>query len=255
MSEVNGQQVIGNDGKTGDVGGTVPTQVVTGAQVQQGTQPVQQFHNTQSVFTQEQLNSIIQSRVNPLNTKITELSNQLANANQMAQSYLNELNGYKNREEATKAGVLPQFVDFAIFEAQKLAVNGKGFSDALKEYVQANPHFTTTGQIVSQPSQHNTPEGGQVTQVVANPAQGNQQPTVNTANAGVTNGVVNKNGLGGLGEVVTQPAQMLYPNSGVVTGQVVQFGGTGVGVATAPSSISQVDAQVDTFLKERGLKK
>lgn len=249
MSDVNGQTVVNGVVQTGGVGGAVPAQGVSVVQNPQGTVPVQQ-QNTQAVFTQEQLNSIVQGRVNTLKSQIDDLSNQLAQSQNLAKSYLEQLTQYQHRESATNAGVAPKFVKFAIFEAQQLAINGKSFDDALKEYVQANPHITATYQMGSQPSQPTTPAGGQATQVVANPAQGAQQPTGTLANTGVATAVVqNPAGVGGVGGAVVQP------NTGVSAGQVVQIGGTGVGTATTPTAVNAVESQVDAFLKERGLKK
>lgn len=89
------------------------------------TQPIQSAQNSQALFTQEQLNSIIQGRVNPLNQRVQDLTNQLAQAQQLSQSYLNELQGYKNKEIVASAGVPAYMQEFVAFEAQKLAVNGK----------------------------------------------------------------------------------------------------------------------------------
>ena len=224
-------------------------QVVNTAPVQQpviATQPVQ---NNQALFTQEQLNSIISGRINPLNQKINDLNTQLAQAQQLSQSYLNELNGFKQRDAAVKAGVPAKFVDFAVFEANKLAVNGKSFEDALKEYVASNGQLFGVSQNGSQVQPTPTPVVGQTTQVVANPAQTIQAQQTNNGAVGVVPNaqVVN-----------TQPVvanQNVQPSVGVVPQMNVQYGATSVQTAGNPANTNNIDSQVDAFLKAHNLKK
>ena len=223
-------------------------QVVNQAPVQQpviATQPVQ---NNQALFTQEQLNSIISGRINPLNQKINDLNTQLAQAQQLSQSYLNELTGFKQRDAALKAGVPAQFVDFAVFEANKLAVNGKSFEDALKEYVASNGQLFGVSQNGSQVQPTLTPVVGQTTQVVANPAQTVQAQQNNGAVGVVPNAQV----------VNTQPVvtnQNVQPSVGVVPQMNVQYGATSVQTAGNPANTNNIDSQVDAFLKAHNLKK
>lgn len=226
-------------------------QVVNTAPVQQpvvATQPVQ---NNQALFTQEQLNSIITGRINPLNQKINDLNTQLAQAQQLSQSYLNELTGFKQRDAAVKEGVPTQFVDFAVFEANKLAVNGKSFEDAIKEYVASNGQLFGVSQNGSQvqPTPTQTPVVGQTTQVVANPAQTIQAQQTN-------NGVV---GVVPNAQVVnTQPVvsnQNVQQSVGVVPQMNVQYGATSVQTAGNPANTNNIDSQVDAFLKSHNLKK
>lgn len=201
-------------------------QVVTQQVQQQPVNNVQQYQGSQALFTQEQLNSIISGRINPLNTKINELNNQLAQSQQLANSYLSELNGYKNRETAVKAGVPAQFVDFAVFEASKLAVNGKSFEDAMKEYVSKNSSLFGNTTQASQCQPEGTPAQGKTTQGVATPAQTQQAQQITTQ---VTN---------------TQQAQAQG---------VVQMGGTGVATAGAMTTTGNIDAEVQKFLKDNKL--
>lgn len=189
--------------------------------VQPVAQPVVQ-PNTQAMFTQEQLNSIISGRINPLNQKIQELNGQLANEQKLSASYLNELNGYKHRESATKAGVPAQFVDFAVFEANKLAVNGKSFDDAIKEYVSANATLFGVSQQGEQAPASTAPSGQQATGVSVAP---------------------------------TQPAQPLQNNQAPNAAAVIAFGATGVQGGGNPSGNANLDSDVEAFLKSRGLKK
>lgn len=90
------------------------------------------------LFTQEQLNSIISSRINPLNQRVTELSNQLAKAEKLTTQYHEELEGYKRKEIALKEGIPTNLVDYAIFGASKLVSKEKSFEDALKEFKASN---------------------------------------------------------------------------------------------------------------------
>ena len=236
------------------------TQTQTQAQVapqQFVSQPLvnnQQPQNNQALFTQEQLNSIISNRINPLNQKIQELNTQLAQAQQLSQSYLNELTGFKNRESAVKAGVPAQFVDFAVFEASKLAVNGKSFDDAIKEYVASNGQLFGVSQMNNQTQQTVSPAVQQVTQGIANPAQSVQ--TQQVVNNQVTNNV---GGMAVHGASNTNSVQSAS-NTNNVHGSFntqgnVQYGVTSVQTAGNPANTNNIDSQVDAFLKAHNLKK
>lgn len=246
----------GLDGQMTNVNGQVgvqqqqmQAQVVNTAPVQQPVVTNQQAQNNQALFTQEQLNSIISGRITSLSQKISELNAQLTQAQQFSQSYLNELTGFKQRDAAVKAGVPTQFVDFTVFEANKLAVNGKTFGDALKEYVASNGSLYGVSQSGSQVQLTQTPAVGQPTQGVANPAQNNQvQQTVNGAQGVVPNAqVTNTQPF-----VVNQGGQ---PTVGVFPQMTVQYGSTSVQTAGNPANTNNVDYQVDAFLKARNLKK
>ena len=179
-------------------------------------QPIQQ---SQALFTQEQLNSIISNRINPLNQKISELNSELEHTRKLSESYLSELTGYKNREVATSQGVPSKFVDFAVFEASKLAINGKSFEDAMKEYVSSNKQLFNIPDNNSQASvTTQTPVVQQATQEVVNPAQ-----TVN--------------------------AQSNNQNQT----QDVQFGSTGIQNTQSTPLNADIEAQVTEFLKDNRL--
>ena len=207
VTDVNGQATVQNGG----------AQVVQQPVVQQPlqAQPIV-LQTPQSGFTQEQVNSIVSGRVNALNQKITELTAQLDEKQKLADSYLTELTGLKNRDTATKAGVPAQFTDYAIFEAQKLAVNGKSFEDAMKEIVTSNASLFG----VSNPS-------GQGACTTPNA----QAPTGNAVNPTQTTPT---------GQQVMQP---------------VAHGSTGTQVGGNPANTAGVDAEVDNFLKSRGLRR
>ena len=215
-------------------------------------QPVQSAQNSQALFTQEQLNSIIQGRVNPLNQRVQDLTNQLAQAQQLSQSYLSELQGYKNKEIVANAGVPAYMQDFVVFEAQKLAVNGKSFADAVKEYTQANAQLLNIGQSIqnTQPTPQTIPTVGQVYSQTAmqnmSVAQ-NQQVNTNQPSA-------------------FAQAQGIFQNPSVTVQSTVQSGQTGQAGQVAhgatsftgvvnPNGVNDIDSAVDAFLRNKGLRK
>lgn len=252
-----GNQVTNVNGQVVAQQQQVQAQVVNTVPVQQPVVNVQPAQNTQAMFTQEQLNSIISGRINPLNQKIQELNAQLAQAQQLSQSYLNELTGFKNRESAVKAGVPAQFVDFAVFEASKLAVNGKSFEDAMKEYVASNGSLFGVSQMNNQVQQTASPAVQQTTQGVASPAQNVQTQQVSTVNGQVAGQATNQNAVN------NQVANTNVANNGIVQQSVgvslpqtnVQYGATSVQTAGNPANVNNVDSEVDAFLKSRGLRK
>lgn len=252
-----GNQVTNVNGQVVAQQQQVQAQVVNTVPVQQPVVNVQPAQNTQEIFTQKQLNSIISGRINPLNQKIQELNAQLAQAQQLSQSYLNELTGFKNRESAVKAGVPAQFVDFAVFEASKLAVNGKSFEDAMKEYVASNGSLFGVSQMNNQVQQTASPAVQQTTQGVASPAQNVQTQQVSTVNGQVAGQATNQNAVN------NQVANTNVANNGIVQQTVgvslpqtnVQYGATSVQTAGNPANVNSVDSEVDAFLKSRGLRK
>lgn len=250
-----GNQVTNVNGQVVAQQQQVQAQVVNTVPVQQPVVNVQPAQNTQAMFTQEQLNSIISGRINPLNQKIQELNTQLAQAQQLSQSYLNELTGFKNRESAVKAGVPAQFVDFAVFEASKLAVNGKSFDDAIKEYVASNGQLFGVSQMNNQTQQTVSPAVQQVTQGVANPAQSVQ--TQQVVDNQVTNNVggmavqsaLNTNNVQGVSASQLNVADTFNTQSNV------QYGATTIQSAGNPANVNSIDSQVDAFLKAHNLRK
>lgn len=272
MADLTGATVVMGTQATGVQGQVPQTQVVN-----QGYQvpPAQQAQNSQALFTQEQLNSIIQGRVNPLNQRIAEMQAQLAQAQQLSQSYLNELTGYKNKETVIAAGVPAQYADFVAFEAGKLAVNGKSFADAVKEYTTVNAQFvgvnqgaqsTQSAQQAVPPVMQNLQQTAmQGTSVAQNQQVNTQQPSSNGQGAvGVANvntnaqtAVVGSQAVSGVqmagalvtGNVAGQNAQV----HGTVVGQV--GGSSFTGVSTPQGAQTAVDAAVDAFLRGKGIRK
>lgn len=279
-----GVQQIGAVGQQGQVSEVVQQQPNV---VQQNAQ------NFQPMFTQEQLNGIIQGRVNPLNQRITDLNQQLAQSQQLANSYLAELTGYKNREVAMSAGIPAHLVDFAVFEASKLAVNGKSFADAIKEFMTSNQQLFVNPQMGNQVAPMQTPNGVAPTQGVANPAQVAQQQTTQAnpalgipVQAGMNFQATAQTPTQTNGQALHQQAvaaqQSMLAAQSVMTGQAnanvgmqpntqyvptgaiqnpavqnpaVQVGSTVVGYAGSPVVVNTVENDVANFLKGKGVVK
>lgn len=110
------------------------------------TQP-QTVQTPTGYLTQEQVNSIVATRVNGLNQKISQLTAQLSQVTQQSNAFANELAGYKNNEVLTSEGVPDYLKDYVSFEANKLAVNGKSFADAVKEFKSANANLFNTPSV------------------------------------------------------------------------------------------------------------
>lgn len=156
-------------------------------------QPAQQYQNTGvntqpqgNMFTQEQLNAIIGTRVSSLNNKIQDLTNQLAAAQQLANNYATQVTNYQQRDTVVNSGVPAQFVDYVRYEASKLAVNGKSFEDAVKEFTKSNEALFNSQPASTQgnvnPTQMNIPTTAGATQQQSlnvnaqTPVQGVSQP-------------------------------------------------------------------------------
>lgn len=112
----------------------------TQAQTQQQTAQVQ--NNSQRLFTQDQLNEIIAERVNGVTAKYNALNTQYDQLSKNLTTAIDELQSYKNKELATKAGVQSQFVDFVLYEAKKNVTDKKGIDSAIADFVKANPYVT-----------------------------------------------------------------------------------------------------------------
>ena len=231
-------------------------------QLQQSTPANNVQVNQPALFTQEQLNSIISGRIAPLNQKVSDLTSQLQQAQAVANGYLNELTGYKQRDVVNKAGVPAQFVDFVVFEANKLAVNGKSFEDAVKEYTDTNkqlfvaPQATNQGVVGQTPDQpaptQNNAGSAQIGQMQNNPVANNQ---VFTNPVGVNPVGVNPVGVNPVGASPVGASPVAYNgNQGVVTSTGV-VGSTGYQFATNPQSTNNIESDVTAFLKSKGVGK
>ena len=179
-----------NNTNTSAVKDTNTQQNQVQTQMQPQAQPQAQIqNNSQRLFTQDQVNDIVAERVNVTTNKYNVLKTQYETLSNNLTAAVNELQTYKNRELAEKAGVKSQFIDFALYEAQKLTTDKKGIDVAITEFVKANPYVT------------------------------NDVTSTNNAN-NVTNKGTNTTGFNGQNNVDTS-----------------------------------VDAEVESFLKARGLKK
>lgn len=179
----------------------------------------QNMGGAQSLFTQEQVNSIVAGRVNELNQKIVELTNANAQLQATSNRYATELNTLRAESVLIREGVNPQMKDYVAFEVNKRAVNGKSFETALQEFKSANGHmFTNTA---------NTAQNGQTTaqQGVASTvggAVGIQQATQNVSLMQGVSGVATGGATGQLG---TQPDGVISVGAGVAnTANMAQAG-------------------------------
>ena len=134
------------------------------------------------MFTQEQLNSIIAGRINPLNQRVTELSNQLAKAEKLTSQYHEELESYKRKEIALKEGISADLVDYAIFGASKLVSKDKTFEVALKEFKEANGSLFGATQQASGSENGSTQTNNNGQQAQGNQTSNGQSGTVNQPN-------------------------------------------------------------------------
>ncbi len=216
----------GSNMNVGQTGGAVAT--------------VQQQANVQNVFTQEQVNSIVAGRVNELNQKIVELTNLNAQLQASANQYSSELNNLRAESALMKEGVNPMMKDFVAFEVNKLAVNGKTFDTALKEFKAVNGHMftntnntTQTGQGQAQGGVASNPVGVVGAQQAVQTVQSVAGVTGVAASNGAVMGVQQQNNVANA--VNTQNASMSQSGqSGVVAGQVTTGQAQAVGTATNP---------------------
>ena len=146
------------------------------------TQAVTTTQSSGNMFTQEQLNSIIAGRINPLNQKLTELSSQLAKAEKLTSQYHEELENYKRKEIALKEGISADLVDYAIFGASKLVSKDKTFEVALKEFKEANGSLFKATQQASGSENGSTQTNNNGQQAQGNQANNGQVGTVNQPN-------------------------------------------------------------------------
>lgn len=113
------------------------------AQVQQTQQTSQVQNNSQRLLTQEQVNNIVAERVNGMTEKYNTLNAQYEQLSKNLTTAVNELQTYKNKELATKAGVQSQFVDFVLYKAEQMITDKKGIESAIADFVKANPYVTS----------------------------------------------------------------------------------------------------------------
>lgn len=112
-------------------------------QVQQTQQTAQVQNSSQRLLTQEQVNDIVAERVNGMTAKYNTLNAQYEQLSKNLTTAVNELQTYKNKELATKAGVQSQFVDFVLYKAEQMTTDKKGIESAIADFVKANPYVTS----------------------------------------------------------------------------------------------------------------
>ena len=132
MDEQNNNNKVSNNNETS-------TQQAQANNTQQA-----QNTNSQRLFTQDQLNDIIAERVNVITSKYNTLNTQYEQLSKNLTTAVNELQSYKNKELATKAGVQSQFIDFVLYEANKMTTDKKGIDSAIADFVKANPYVTSS---------------------------------------------------------------------------------------------------------------
>lgn len=159
--------------------------------------------NSDHMFTQEQLNSIISGRINALNQKVGELSTALEKSNKLTEQYHAELEGYKRKEIALKEGISADLVDYAIFGANKLVSKDKSFEDALKEFKASNATlFGVTQQAGgSENGSTQTNNNGQQAQQTQ---QASTQQTQQTQTVNMNNGQNVNNNAASVDEQIKQ---------------------------------------------------
>ena len=112
-------------------------------QVQQTQQTTRVQNNSQRLLTQDQVNDIVAERVNGITAKYNALNTQYEQLSKNLTTAVNELQTYKNKELATKAGVQSQFVDFVLYKAEQMTTDKKGIESAIADFVKANPYVTS----------------------------------------------------------------------------------------------------------------
>ena len=132
-----------NNTDTNTVTNTVKDTNTQQTQVQQTQQTSQVQNNSQRLLTQDQVNDIVAERVNGITAKYNALNTQYEQLSKNLTTAVNELQSYKNKELATKAGVQSQFVDFVLYEASKNVNDKKGIDSAIADFVKANPYVTS----------------------------------------------------------------------------------------------------------------
>lgn len=268
-----GQNVQQNVG-----GGAVVVQGQNGQFAQQFGQSVPQTNpnggtapvggNAQQMFTQEQVNAIVSGRVNDINTRYKTLEGQNSQLQALINQYTQEIENYKRRDTLTQLGVQSYMQEWVGFEANKLAVNGKTFEDAVKEVISKNPFILTSTVTQGQ--------APQVNPQLPNGNMGGSQGSANPVNNPSQNQQVNPNGMANVGGNTqfgnTQPnAQNNQPvgftnnqntqnfQGGTVQNQQVQQQGAmftgGTGVTGQSGGITNQSFDVKSFLESRTKRK
>ena len=145
-----------NNTDTNTVTNTVKDTNTQQTQVQQTQQTTQVQNNSQRLLTQDQVNDIVAERVNGMTAKYNALNTQYEQLSKNLTTAVNELQSYKNKELATKAGVQSQFVDFVLYEAKKNVNDKKDIDSAIADFVKANPYVTSNVTTENNTNKNNT---------------------------------------------------------------------------------------------------
>ena len=134
---------MGNQNNNNTDTNTVKDTNTQQTQVQQTQQTAQVQNNSQRLLTQDQVNDIVAERVNGITAKYNALNTQYEQLSKNLTTAVNELQTYKNKELAAKAGVQSQFVDFVLYKAEQMTTDKKGIESAIADFVKANPYVTS----------------------------------------------------------------------------------------------------------------
>lgn len=126
--------------QTQQEGNATPQVIVVQPQSAPQQQQMQQTQ-PQGLFSQDQVNAIVSGRVNSLNQRITELTNENKTLKTDFESYKTKFEELEQTSALSQAGIPASLVDYVKFEVSKLSSNGKSFADNLGEYVKANQSF------------------------------------------------------------------------------------------------------------------
>lgn len=178
------------------------------------------------MFTQSELNAIVQDRVKGYKVQIDDLSGKTKTLQDSLNDMTSKFNSLEQSNSLTQLGVSEEFKDFVLFKAEKLAVDGKSLQDAIKEVVGSNKKVlgiedATGGDTGSTGSENKDSKTGNTSTQGANKDSGNTGD-----NSGVT-----KDG---------KPAQKRSST------EIPRGDGANKGKA---------DSDVDAFLRKKGLLK
>ena len=163
--------------------------------VQSSTTPVTAPAHT---FTQDDVDRIVRGRVNEVNAKVNDLTQQLVDANAKISDMASSLVRYQQSAFLTSLGVPTELQDFVAFEANKQVSGDVTFEQAAQNFVKdkgslygigvsSNGNGNGQGQnATSEQGTENTnpaTSGQQNTETKNNPASSGQQNTENKNNS------------------------------------------------------------------------
>lgn len=99
------------------------------------TNPVAQSTVSAPTFTQDDVDRIVRGRVNEVNAKVNDLTQQLANANAKISDMTSSLVRYQQSTFLTGLGVPMELQDFVAFEANKQVSGDVTFEQAAQNFI------------------------------------------------------------------------------------------------------------------------